>query len=204
MSVTTRRDERVAPAVPPTAGAPGANPTPAHRSGVLPVMLALMMAMFVSMLAATVVSTSLPVIIADLGGDQAAFTWVVTAILLATTVSTPVWGKLADLFDRKVLLQLALVIFVVATAVAGLSRSTEMLIAMRVVQGLGAGGLAALSQIVMADVVSPASADGTRACSGVRWPWGPSVARSSADSSPTPRAGGGTSTWRSRSPSPPS
>ncbi|PWD52537.1 MFS transporter [Serinibacter arcticus] len=118
-------------------------------------MLALMMAMFVSMLAATVVSTSLPVIIADLGGDQSAFTWVVTATLLATTVSTPVWGKLADLFNRKLLLQLALTLFVVATAIAGFSTTTDMLILMRVFQGLGAGGLAALSQIVMADVVSP-------------------------------------------------
>nr|WP_135849794.1 MFS transporter [Serinibacter arcticus] len=118
-------------------------------------MLALMMSMFVSMLAATVVSTSLPVIIADLGGDQSAFTWVVTATLLATTVSTPIWGKLADLFNRKLLLQLALSLFVVATAIAGFSTTTDMLITMRVVQGLGAGGLAALSQIVMADVVSP-------------------------------------------------
>ena len=75
--------------VTPSADAVSA-PTPSkHRAGVLPVMLALMMSMFVSMLAATVVSTSLPVIIADLGGDQSAFTWVVTATLLATTVSTP-------------------------------------------------------------------------------------------------------------------
>ena len=129
--------------------------TPAARPHVLGVMLALMMAMFVSMLAATVVSTSLPVILADLGGNQSAFTWVVTATLLATTVSTPIWGKLADLFNRKLLMQLALILFVVATAIAGFSTTPEMLIVMRVFQGLGAGGLAALSQIVMADVVSP-------------------------------------------------
>jgi EmrB/QacA subfamily drug resistance transporter len=141
--------------VTPSADAVSAPTASKHRAGVLPVMLALMMSMFVSMLAATVVSTSLPVIIADLGGDQSAFTWVVTATLLATTVSTPIWGKLADLFNRKLLLQLALSLFVVATAIAGFSTTTDMLIAMRVVQGLGAGGLAALSQIVMADVVSP-------------------------------------------------
>ena len=129
--------------------------TPAARPHVLGVMLALMMAMFVSMLAATVVSTSLPVILADLGGNQSAFTWVVTATLLATTVSTPIWGKLADLFNRKLLMQLALILFVAATAIAGFSTTPEMLIVMRVFQGLGAGGLAALSQIVMADVVSP-------------------------------------------------
>ena len=106
--------------------------TPAARPHVLGVMLALMMAMFVSMLAATVVSTSLPVILADLGGNQSAFTWVVTATLLATTVSTPIWGKLADLFNRKLLMQLALILFVVATAIAGFSTTPEMLIVMRV------------------------------------------------------------------------
>ena len=118
-------------------------------------MTALVMSMFVSMLATTVVSSSLPVIVADLGGDQSAFTWVVTATLLATTVSTPIWGKIADLANRKVLLLLALGLFVAATCLAGLSQSVTMLIAMRVLQGLGGGGLAALSQIVMADVVSP-------------------------------------------------
>lgn len=118
-------------------------------------MTALVVSMFVSMLATTVVGSSLPVIVADLGGGQSSFTWVVTATLLATTVSTPVWGKVADLVNRKALLLLALVVFVIATCLAGLSRSVEMLIAMRALQGLGGGGLAALSQIVMADIVSP-------------------------------------------------
>ncbi|WP_370877350.1 MDR family MFS transporter [Microbacterium arborescens] len=111
--------------------------------------------MFVSMLASTVVSTSLPVIIHDLEGTQAAFTWVVTATLLTTAISTPIWGKLADLTNRKVLYQLAIVIFVLATAAAGFSQSPEMLIAFRAVQGIGAGGLAALSQVLMADIISP-------------------------------------------------
>ncbi|MGR0219856.1 MDR family MFS transporter [Agromyces sp. ZXT2-6] len=125
-----------------------------HRE-VLTALSGLLLGMFVSMLATTVVGSSLPVIIADLDGDQSAFTWVVTATLLATTVSTPVWGKLADLFDRKLLLQLALVVFVLASAAAGFSQDTGTLIAMRVLQGVGAGGLAALSQIVMADIISP-------------------------------------------------
>jgi len=107
------------------------------------------------MLASTVVSTSLPVIIHDLGGDQTAFTWVVTATLLTTAISTPVWGKLADLFNRKLLIQLAIAIFVLATAAAGFSQDTGTLIAFRAVQGIGAGGLAALSQIIMADIISP-------------------------------------------------
>ncbi|GAA3691829.1 MDR family MFS transporter [Arthrobacter ginkgonis] len=125
-----------------------------HRE-VLQSLTGLLLGMFVSILAGTVVSTSLPVILADLNGDQTAYTWVITATLLATTVSTPIWGKLADLFDRKMLTQLALVIFVLASAVAGFSQDTSQLIAMRVVQGLGAGGLTALTQIVMADIISP-------------------------------------------------
>ncbi|MBB2994654.1 MDR family MFS transporter [Paeniglutamicibacter cryotolerans] len=125
-----------------------------HRQ-VLQSLTGLLMGMFVSILAGTVVSTSLPVILSDLKGDQTAYTWVITATLLATTISTPIWGKLADLSNRKVLLQLSLVIFVVASAIAGFSQDTSMLITMRVFQGLGAGGLTALSQIVMADIISP-------------------------------------------------
>lgn len=125
-----------------------------HRK-VLQALTGLLLGMFVSMLASTVVSTSLPVIVHDLGGDQAAFTWVVTATLLTTAISTPIWGKLADLFDRKLLIQLAIVLFVLATAAAGFSQDPGTLIAFRAVQGLGAGGLAALSQVIMADIISP-------------------------------------------------
>lgn len=125
-----------------------------HRQ-VIQSLTGLLMGMFVSILAGTVVSTSLPVILSDLNGSQTAYTWVVTATLLATTISTPIWGKLADLTNRKVLLQLSLLIFVVASAIAGFSQDTTMLITMRVFQGLGAGGLTALSQIVMADIISP-------------------------------------------------
>lgn len=125
-----------------------------HRR-VLQALTGLLLGMFVSMLASTVVSTSLPVIVHDLGGDQAAFTWVITATLLTTAISTPIWGKLADLFNRKLLIQLAIVIFVLATAAAGFSQDTGTLIAFRAVQGIGAGGLAALSQVIMADIISP-------------------------------------------------
>src|SRR3954471_20370403 len=126
-----------------------------HHREVLQAMSGLLMGMFVSILAGTVVSTSLPIIIADLKGDQTAYTWVVTATLLATTVSTPIWGKLADLVSRKVLVQLSLVIFVVGSALAGFSQDTGTLIVFRVLQGLGAGGLTALVQVVMADLISP-------------------------------------------------
>ncbi|TFB99507.1 MFS transporter [Cryobacterium mannosilyticum] len=122
---------------------------------VLEALSGLLLGMFVSILAGTVVSTSLPIIISDLHGDQSAYTWVITATLLATTVSTPIWGKFADLFNRKLLIQLALAVFVLGSALAGLSQDTGTLIGFRVLQGLGAGGLAALSQIIMADIISP-------------------------------------------------
>lgn len=125
-----------------------------HRQ-VMQSLTGLLMGMFVSILAGTVVSTSLPVILSDLNGTQTAYTWVVTATLLATTISTPIWGKLADLSNRKLLLQLSLLVFVIASAIAGFSQDTSMLITMRVFQGLGAGGLTALTQIVMADIISP-------------------------------------------------
>ncbi|MGH1549874.1 MDR family MFS transporter [Leifsonia poae] len=125
-----------------------------HRQ-VLESLSGLLLGMFVSILAGTVVSTSMPRIISELHGDQTAYTWVVTSTLLATTVSTPIWGKLADLLNRKLLIQLALGLFVVGSALAGFSQNTDMLIGFRVVQGLGAGGLTALSQIIMADIISP-------------------------------------------------
>ncbi|WP_353829134.1 MFS transporter [Agromyces sp. SYSU T0242] len=139
-------------ASPTTADAPPA--TRSHRE-VLTALSGLVMGMFVAVLSGTVVSTSMPRIIADLGGDQAAYTWVITASLLATAVTTPIWGKLADLVDRKVLLQLALGIFVVGTAIAGFAQDTTMLIAVRVVQGVGAGGLMSLVMVAVALIISP-------------------------------------------------
>jgi len=122
---------------------------------VLVALSGLIMGMFVAVLSGTVVSTSLPRIIADLGGDQASYTWVITATLLATAVSTPIWGKLSDLLDRKLLLQLSLGIFVVATVIAGFSQSTAMLITLRVVQGIGVGGLTSLVFVAVALIISP-------------------------------------------------
>jgi EmrB/QacA subfamily drug resistance transporter len=115
----------------------------------------LIVGMFVAVLSGTVVSTSLPVIIADLGGTQAQYTWVITASLLATAVTTPIWGKLADLVDRKVLVQLSLVLFTVGTVIAGFSTDTNMLIAVRVIQGVGVGGLMSLVMVAVALIISP-------------------------------------------------
>lgn len=115
----------------------------------------LIVGMFVAVLSGTVVSTSMPVIIADLGGTQSQYTWVITASLLATAVSTPIWGKLADLVDRKILIQISLILFTVGTVVAGFSTDTDMLIAVRVIQGIGVGGLMSLVMIAVALIISP-------------------------------------------------
>jgi EmrB/QacA subfamily drug resistance transporter len=125
-----------------------------HRE-ILEALSGILLGIFVSMLATSVVSSSLPRIISDLRGSQSSFTWVVVATLLTTTVSTPIWGKLADLVDRKNLIQLALVITVLSSAAAGLSHNVEMLIAMRAFQGIGAGGLTALGTVLIADIISP-------------------------------------------------
>ncbi|GAA1408659.1 MFS transporter [Glutamicibacter uratoxydans] len=137
-----------------TATAPVSQPKMSHAQ-IMQALTGLLMGMFVSILAGTVVSSSLPVIVSDLRGGQTAFTWVVTATLLATTISTPIWGKLADIGNRKLLLQISLAMFVLASAAAGFSQDTSFLITMRVIQGLAGGGMGALSQIVMADILSP-------------------------------------------------
>ncbi|WP_459076289.1 MDR family MFS transporter [Streptomyces atacamensis] len=125
-----------------------------HRQ-IMEALSGLLLGMFVSVLSSTVVSNALPRIISDLGGGQSAYTWVVTAALLTMTASTPLWGKLADLYSKKMLVQSALVLFVLASAGAGLAQDTGTLIAFRAVQGLGAGGLAALSQIIIAAMIPP-------------------------------------------------
>ncbi|MDR7278184.1 MDR family MFS transporter [Catenuloplanes atrovinosus] len=115
----------------------------------------LMMGIFVSILASTVVANALPRVISDLGGSQSVYTWVVTAELLAMTATVPLWGKLADLYNQKLLIQLSLSLFVVGSLLAGFAPNSEVLIASRVVQGIGAGGLTALVQVVMAAIIPP-------------------------------------------------
>ncbi|AEG43169.1 MDR family MFS transporter [Isoptericola variabilis] len=125
------------------------------RREVLEAISGILLGVFVSLLATTIVSTSLPRIVADLEGSQHAYTWVVTAMLLTTTISTPVWGKLADLLDRKALIQVALVVTVVSAAAAGFAQSMGVLIGFRALQGVGAGGLMALATVLMSDIISP-------------------------------------------------
>ncbi|GHE03612.1 MFS transporter [Streptomyces alanosinicus] len=125
-----------------------------HRQ-IMEALSGLLLGMFVAILSSTIVSNALPHIIGDLGGGQSAYTWVVTAALLSMTAATPLWGKLADLYSKKALVQIALVIYVLGSMAAGLSQNAGMLIACRVVQGIGVGGLSALAQIVMAAMISP-------------------------------------------------
>jgi EmrB/QacA subfamily drug resistance transporter len=125
-----------------------------HRQ-ILVALSGLLLGMFVAILSSTVVSNALPTILTDLHGSESAYTWVVTATLLTTTATTPIWGKLADLVSKKLLVQIALVIYVGASALAGLSHSIGMLIGFRALQGIGVGGLTALAQVVMAAIISP-------------------------------------------------
>src|SRR5271165_372858 len=96
----------------------------------------LLLVMFLAALDQTIVATALPTIVGDLGGLKH-ISWVVTAYLLAQTVVTPLYGKLGDMYGRKVVLQVALVVFLVGSALCGLSRSMDQLIAFRALQGLG-------------------------------------------------------------------
>lgn len=125
------------------------------RGQILEAMLGLLAALFTALISTNIISTALPTIIGQLNGTQSQYTWIITAALLATTVSTPIWGKLSDLINKKVLVQLAIVVFVAGSIGAGFSENVPILIAFRVVQGLGMGGLAALIQSIMGTIISP-------------------------------------------------
>src|SRR5215469_6181236 len=131
----------------------GALPGLSQRT-ILLIIGALMLGMLLAALDQTIVSTALPTIVGDLkGGSHIA--WVITAYLLATTVSTPLWGKLGDQYGRKIFFQAAIVIFLAGSVLAGISHSMVELIAFRAVQGLGGGGLMVGAQAIVGDIVSP-------------------------------------------------
>jgi len=160
-AVTHRDQDTVTQTVP--AAVPSVQPdaTPVEAGGqmshreVLEALSGLLLAMFVAMLSSTVVTNALPSIVEDLHGSQTGYTWVVVATLLAMTATTPIWGKLADLFSKKLLVQSALVIYTAGSLIAALAPNMQVLIGARVVQGLGVGGLTALVQVVIASMVSP-------------------------------------------------
>ena len=164
---TTAHDDRTAavptsaPADTPLGDTPLGDMPPVEQQGrmthrqILSALSGMLLAMFVAFLSSTVVSNALPTIITQLRGTQGQYTWVVTATLLASTASTPIWGKLSDLYSKKLLIQISIVVFIVGSMLAGLSQSVETLIAWRVLQGLGLGGVQALMQIAMAAMISP-------------------------------------------------
>jgi len=114
---------------------PSVQPQPRLRV----IFLALMLVLLPASLDQTIVSTALPTIVGDLGGISH-LSWVVTAYLLSATIAGPLYGKLGDLYGRKLVLQVAIVIFLLGSALCGLSQNMAELIGFRVVQGLGAGG----------------------------------------------------------------
>ena len=137
------------PAAPAGSGAPAIG-----RRRLLVIIGALLLGMLLAALDQTIVATALPTIAGDLHG-LSHLSWVVTAYILASTASTPLWGKLGDQYGRKIFFQAAIVIFLVGSALSGLSSSMIMLIAFRAVQGIGGGGLIIGAQTIVGDVVSP-------------------------------------------------
>ena len=127
---------------------------PTHKE-IVEVLIGLLSALFVAIVSTTIVSTALPTIIADLKGTQTQYTWVVTASLLAMTVTSPIWAKFSDLYNKKMLVQIAIGIFVVGSLAAGAVQNVPELLAARAVQGLGMGGLIALTQSIIASLIPP-------------------------------------------------
>lgn len=124
-----------------------------HRQ-ILTVLGGLMAGMFLAALDQSILSTALPRITSELGGLDK-LSWVVTAYLLTSTAATPLWGKISDLYGRRLIFQAAITIFVLASMLSGLAQSIEQLIAFRALQGLGGGGLFALALAVIGDVIPP-------------------------------------------------
>ena len=125
-----------------------------HRQ-IMEALTGLLAAFFTAILSSTIVANALPTIMSDLHGTQTDFAWVITAALLANAVTTPIWGKLSDLFNKKILVQLSIVIFVAGSVMAGLSETIPLLLTARVIQGVAMGGLTALAQSIIGTMIPP-------------------------------------------------
>jgi len=128
---------------------------PMAHGQILRALSGLYLGMFVAILSSTIVINALPTIVADLHTGQSTYTWVISSTLLATAVSSPIWGKLADLMSKKALIQYGLLVFAAGSVLSGLAPDPGMLIAARAVQGIGVGGLLTLAQVIMATIISP-------------------------------------------------
>lgn len=131
-----------------------AEPQTPTKSQVRIIFVALMLVMLIAALDQTIVSTALPTIVGDLGGMQH-LSWVVTGYMLATTIVTPLYGKLGDLYGRKIVMQVAIVLFLLGSGLCGLAQNMGQLISFRTLQGLGGGGLMVVATAAIGDVVSP-------------------------------------------------
>ncbi|GJF02736.1 MDR family MFS transporter [Pseudonocardia sp. D17] len=138
----------------PPAQADGGEPAPRSRREIYTVLSGLMIAMLLAMLDNMIVGTAMPTIVGELGG-LAHLSWVVTAYALATAVATPVWAKLGDLFGRKGVFMISILVFLAGSALSGLSQNMGELIAFRGIQGLGAGGLMVGAMAIIGDLVPP-------------------------------------------------
>ncbi len=138
-----------------TQSAPPAPPEVFSHQEILRVMTGLLAALFTALISSTIVSTALPTIMSDLNGSQRQYTWVITSTLLTMTITTPIWGKLSDLFNKKALIQLSIVLFVVGSIGAGLSQTVPPMMAFRAIQGVAMGGLIALAQSIMGSIIPP-------------------------------------------------
>jgi EmrB/QacA subfamily drug resistance transporter len=141
-------------AAPAAAPSPPGTPAPLEHRQVLVAFSGLLLVLLLAALDSTIVSTALPTIVSELGGLEH-LAWVVTGYLLAQTIVTPIYGKLGDLYGRKLVLQSAIVLFLLGSALCGMSRSMTQLILFRFIQGLGGGGLNVTTQAVVGDIVSP-------------------------------------------------
>ncbi len=139
----------------PSRSTQAAPPGEMTHKEIVEVLVGLMSALFVAIVSTTIVSTALPTIIGDLEGTQTQYTWVVTASLLAMTVTSPIWSKLSDLYNKKLLVQLAIVVFLLGSLAAGAVQNVPELLAARAVQGLGMGGLIALAQSILGSIIPP-------------------------------------------------
>ena len=142
------------PVLPRSGSAPEPQPAMSHRQ-IMEALTGLLAAFFTAILSSTIVANALPTIMSELKGTQTDFAWVITAALLANAATTPIWGKLADLFDKKLLVQLSIVVFVAGSVMAGLSETIPLLLAARVIQGVAMGGLTALAQAIIGSMIPP-------------------------------------------------
>jgi|SRR5579884_835415 len=126
------------------------------KQRLIPIVIGLMLGMLLAALDQTVVTTALPTVVRELGGEAQSYTWVITAYLLASTVGVPIYGKLSDIYGRRVFFMAGMIVFLLGSALSGTSQNMTQLILYRALQGLGAGALMPIAQAIIGDIFPPA------------------------------------------------